>query len=148
MDTNELIKREYDTLKNYARKLTCNNYDADDLTQETVLRILEKQELVKPEYFLYWAMRVMKNIRLNDIKKNTVRETEDLENLEDNHNLSAPELEIEEEPNLPIILQECFNLWRDGYNYKEIAEKLNIPEGTVKSRLHTAREKWKKFLSE
>jgi RNA polymerase sigma-70 factor (ECF subfamily) len=55
---------------------------------------------------------------------------------------------IEQIRYLPPMYRTPFMLYVDGYKYEEIAEKLGIPVGTVKSRIFTARERLKAMLGD
>lgn len=157
---NELIKQNYNNLHRLALTLTKSNYYADDLTNETCIRIIEKQKLWDPDTkFFSWAATVMKNIFLNDIKRNNLVTWEDIyddytqvdDNNDSNYSDSNSFLADHEsiylnidlniiENYLPEYLKPVFNLRKLGFDYNEIAENLNIPVGTVKSRLHKIKD--------
>lgn len=129
-------------LKSYAGSLCQNQMDADDLFQDTMLRILENQEGFREGTNpLPWMKIVMRNIFYNTCKSKDIRKTEDLieEDVEEVDPGSDCELREYINTNLNETLREVFWLVYEGYSYKEISEKLGIPEGTVKSRIFTAR---------
>ncbi|MCD8177744.1 MAG: RNA polymerase sigma factor [Tannerellaceae bacterium] len=142
-----------DNMMNFAFKLTANREDAKDLTQETFLKALTyKDKFVDNKNFKGWVFTVMRNTFINDYHKvvrgQTVIDTEadmyKLENVSDISNLSPEhDIHVNEVTHLIKGMKEdyqiCFSLYLTGYKYHEIAEKMNIPIGTVKSNIHTAR---------
>lgn len=145
---NELLTENFKLLSGYALKLTGNKYTADDLVQDTAVRIIEKQNLWNPETkFSTWAIEVMKNVWLNTIRYERIRETDDIDDNQDNDSLglitTADDTKDKLLNLLPNKQKDCMELIIQGYDYSEIAEKLNIPIGTVKSRIYQARNKLK-----
>lgn len=145
---NELLTENFKLLSGYALKLTGNKYTADDLVQDTAVRIIEKQNLWNPETkFSTWAIEVMKNVWLNTIRYEKIRETDDIDDNQDNDSLglitTADDTKDKLLNLLPNKQKDCMELIIQGYDYSEIAEKLNIPIGTVKSRIYQARNKLK-----
>lgn len=140
---NFLLVDEYKNLHNYAKHLTGNNFDADDLTQETCLRILEKKELYDSKTpFFPWAKRVMKNLFLNFKRRGVF---EDLpEEVEDFITESTLDEKEDYSIFLPDNLRSVYYGIVEGYTQKEIGRALGIPEGTVKSRFHRIKEILKK----
>ncbi|MDL2265924.1 RNA polymerase sigma factor [Parabacteroides sp. OttesenSCG-928-G21] len=139
---------------NVALMLTSNTEDAHDLLQDTTLKVLDNREkYVDNVNFKGWVMTIMRNIFINNYHR-TVRTYTmidygaDLYNLdtindsgfvspESSYNLNEISTAIE---NLPQELKNPFSLFVSGYQYVEIAEKLDIPLGTVKSRIFFARQ--------
>lgn len=150
-----------DLLYNYALKMTGNPDDAADLVQETYLkayRFYDKFE--KGTNIKAWLFRILKNSFINDYRK-VVKEPdkvdyEDVQNfyeniksneVEGNHieedvfsNLLDDEIskalgDLPEDFRTVIILSDI-----EGFTYEEIAEFVDIPVGTVRSRLHRARK--------
>lgn len=122
--------------------------EALDISQEAFIRVyrnLKKFDVSKP--FLPWFIKILKNIAIDRIRKEKVRLIP-LEVVE-NKGVSA-EIKLELERALANLNEEerqiIFLRHFDGYSYKEIAEILDIPIGTVMSRLFYARKKLKKML--
>ncbi|MDL2265000.1 RNA polymerase sigma factor [Parabacteroides sp. OttesenSCG-928-G21] len=139
---------------NIALFLTANKEDAYDLLQDTTLKALSNRDkYVDNVNFKGWVTTIMRNIFINNYHK-TVRtytvidQGADLYNLDTiNHSgFSAPDssCDINEISkaieNLPEDLKNPFSLFVSGFQYIEISEKLNIPLGTVKSRIFFARQ--------
>ena len=137
----------------FAYALTSNREDAYDLMQDTTLKALDNQEKFAEETnFKGCVLTIMRNIFVNNYRR-TVREatmvdtTDNLYYLNQSHEstLDAPEdtfhageitKAIDE---LPQDLGKPFAMHVAGYKYEEIASKLNVPLGTIKSRIFTAR---------
>lgn len=145
---------------NFALQLTANREDAEDLLQDTTLKVLDNQEKYTDNTnFKGWVLTVMRNIFINNYHK-TVRsysiidQGADLYNLDTiNHSgFDSPEgtsdiKEINKAiENLNDEMRGPFSMFVSGYKYTEIAEILNIPIGTVKSRIFVTRQQLQKEL--
>jgi len=140
-------------LHSFAYNLTKNVEDAKDLYQETAFRALFNRDKFQPDTnFKAWMYTIMKNIFINNyrrtVKANTIMDsTKDLYylNLPQQSAGVAPETKYSEREILQKIeqLQDeykiPFTMYFDGYKYKEIADYLELPIGTVKSRIFLAR---------
>lgn len=138
----------------YAKALTRENTRAEDLLQETNLKILIKQEKYKEiSKFRSWAKRIMKNSFLNnaDHEKN-ITTVEDYSCFY--REITYAPCNAESEVNdiyhaidrLPDGYDKMIRLLVTGHKYDEIAVILNLPLGTVKSRIFTSREILRKEL--
>jgi RNA polymerase sigma-70 factor (ECF subfamily) len=148
-------------LEYFARKLTNNHDDSQDLVQETMLKALTyKDKYVHQTNFKAWLFTIMKNIFINNyrrkVKGKTIIDTTDnlyfLNNTSDSP--STPENEITQKEIVAGIekLQDDqripFEMHTQGYKYKEIAEELDISIGTVKSRIFFGRRKLMESMKE
>ena len=142
-------------LLNFAYMLTSNRDNAYDLLQDTTLKALDNEsKYVDNTNFLGWVFTIMRNIFINNYRRNVrsatvVDQTEDLYhlNLSQDSGFETPEgsfgageisdaiNEFSDEYRIP------FSMHVAGYKYGEIAEKMNRPLGTVKSRIFFARKK-------
>ena len=149
-----------DYMKNFARSLTKDEADAEDLTQDTTLRVLNNYDkFVDNVNFKGWVLKIMRNIFINNYHK-LVRTQELIDYNVDAYNVplmsdggeNTPEgsMDIKEITEaisaLQPTLKEPFSMYVSGYKYSEIAETLDIPLGTVKSRIFIARQELQKKL--
>lgn len=149
-----LLVDSADFLKPFAVNLTKNNEAANDLYQETLYKALANREKYNTGTNIKaWLYTIMRNIFINDYRRNTKRRTvfdstpEDyLLNLRqvsvsNSAESSLREKEINEAIEaLPETFKVPFKLYFEGYKYQEIADYLTEPLGTVKSRIHFARK--------
>ena len=149
-----------DYMKNFARSLTKDEADAEDLTQDTTLRVLNNYDkIVDNVNFKGWVLKIMRNIFINNYHK-LVRTQELIDYNVDAYNVplmsdggeNTPEgsMDIKEITEaisaLQPTLKEPFSMYVSGYKYSEIAETLGIPLGTVKSRIFFARQELQRKL--
>ncbi|MDD4515144.1 RNA polymerase sigma factor [Massilibacteroides sp.] len=149
-----------ENMMNFALMLTANKDDAKDLLQDTTLKVLDNQEkFVDNVNFKGWVLTVMRNIFINNYHKlvrtqTIVDQSVDLYNLDviNDSGFNSPDgsyqiQEITKSINdLNDDLRIPFSMFLSGYKYNEIAEKLNVPLGTVKSRIFFARQELQKSL--
>ena len=154
----ELQKAEK-SINNYAIQLTNNKEEARELIQETVVRAFCRREYFADDSnFTAWMLTIMHNIFLNSLRRKnrytlgTVKIAEydtcitaaheDVYSSIDVHEAIGAVRRLAKSLNQPLLL--CIR----GYNYKEIAERLNISTGMVRNRIHTARVVLRKMLEE
>lgn len=149
-------------LSSFAMSLTLNKEEAEDLMQETNLKVLDNQEkYVDNSNFKGWVFTIMRNIFINNYRRSSrvrtiVDTTDDLYhlNLPQNSGYDSPESaygvkEITAVINsFPEELRKPFSMYVAGYKYEEIADEMRIPLGTVKSRIFFARKRLKSLLSD
>ena len=149
-------------LYNFACQLTSDRDAAQDLVQDTTLKVLDNEaKYVDNVNFKGWIFTIMRNIFINNYRQ-TVRkatvidQTEDLYhlNISQDSGLDTPEgsfavKEISAAVNaFSPEYREPFSMFLAGYKYNEIAEKMNLPLGTVKSRIFFARKKLREQLKD
>ncbi|MBO9619825.1 MAG: RNA polymerase sigma factor [Niabella sp.] len=151
---NELLVDNADFLKPFAVNLTKNSESANDLYQETLYKALANSEKYNTGTNIKaWLFTIMRNIFINDYRRNAKRKTildstpEDyLINLKQVSVVNTAESSLREKEilvaieNLPETFKVPFRLYFEGYKYQEIAEYLQEPLGTIKSRIHFARK--------
>ena len=148
----ELLK----CLQAYAKVLTGNYDDANDLVQETYLRMLVNADKYTNEGKLQaWACVVMKRQFINDTKKQNNISITDKEYIIEYDNLATacePECcyykkEITRIVNsLPAREAHLLNMRMKGFKYEEIGKAFSMPMGTVRSSLFYAKCKLQKQL--
>ena len=140
-------------LRNFAMKLTRDKSAADDLFQETALRAFRHQaKYISDTNLKAWLSTIMKNSFINLYRKQKRRsELQDTTSEDFYLNLSKDTISNEGEMNINIqeisrIIDSLEDGYRvpflmsyEGYKYDEIQEKMNLPMGTIKSRIHHAR---------
>jgi RNA polymerase sigma factor (sigma-70 family) len=142
-------------LQRFALSLTSNTEDAKDLLQETFAKAITYREKFEDNTNLKaWTFTIMKNTFINNYRRNvkantTFDHTDDLYylNLRNETVSETPDTEYsvkEIEKNISELSDEFrlpFVMHTEGFKYKEIAEKLNLKIGTVKSRIFFTRKK-------
>lgn len=147
-------------LKSYAMNFTHDEEDANDLVQDTLIKAFSYFSNFKPgTNFRGWLFTIMKNTFINNYRRNSrskalIVTEEDISssNLAFSATRNNGELKFINEDiskalkTLPSHLFEPFMRHFEGFKYQEIAEELNMPVGTVKTRIHHARLHLKKYL--
>ncbi|MFP4292831.1 MAG: RNA polymerase sigma factor [Cyclobacteriaceae bacterium] len=134
-----------------------NREDAEDILQEAFIKVFNKLESFRRESSLgYWIKRIVINTALNYHRK-AVYLYPHLD-VDDMHDLGLDSIDIANYDykellnilqSLPQGCQIIFNLYAiEGYKHKEIAEMLNISEGTSKSQFARARTLIKEMITE
>ena len=144
----------------YAMSLTSDTDNAQDLLQETFLKALTySDKFTHNTNFKAWVCTIMKNTFINNYRRNmnakntfVTSNNEFQLNSEPDKGYPSPESiynskdiikcidNLEDEYKIPL------NMFIEGFRYKEIAEELNLPIGTIKSRIFSARKKLEKAL--
>lgn len=139
----------------FAFKLTADKEDANDLVQETSLKALDNEEKFAPDTnFKGWIYTIMRNVFINNYRKvvrdqTFVDQTENLYHLNSTQELKSDSIESTYDlkemhrivNTLPKDYKVPFAMYVSGFKYREIAEKLNLPLGTVKSRIFFTRQR-------
>ena len=151
-----------ENMMNFALMLTANRDGAEDLMQDTTLKVLDNREkFVDNVNFKGWVLTVMRNIFINNYHK-IVRTQTLVDQGVDLYNLDVVNESGFDSPDGSFQIQEItkaieslnndlkipFSMYLSGYKYNEIAEKLNLPLGTVKSRIFFARQDLQKKLKD
>lgn len=149
-------------LYNFACQLTSNREAAQDLVQDTTLKVLDNEaKYVDNVNFKGWVFTIMRNIFNNNYRK-TMRSNTMLDNTEDLIYLNMPQDSGIETPEGSLAAGEItdvinsfpddyrvpFSMHVSGYKYTEIAEHTGLPLGTVKSRIFFARQRLQKALAD
>jgi len=147
-------------LQGFAYNLTKNREEAKDLYQETAFRALNNKEKFIPGTNLKaWLLTIMKNIFINNYRKK-VKANTIIDSTENQYLLNSGSSAIDNDAESQILMDEItamievlddslkvpFEMHRIGYKYQEIADKLRLPLGTVKSRIFFARKELKEMI--
>jgi len=148
-------------LYNFAFRLSLNEDDSNDLVQETFLKAFRFIDSFKPgTNAKAWLFRILKNSFINEYRKSSKKPAEvDYNEIESYYNSDevnqtiTPDLRIEAISgmmgdevanalnNLDVEFRTVIILCDlEGFKYEEMAKILDIPIGTVRSRLHRARQ--------
>ncbi|RTL57182.1 MAG: RNA polymerase sigma factor [Sphingobacteriales bacterium] len=154
VEFNNMLLNNSEFLKPFAFTLTRDNESAKDLMQETLYRALaNKDKYHVGTNIKAWMYTIMRNIFINNYrrkaKQQTIFDSTPNDFLLDNKqtmiaNEAESNLRLKDIQkaihNLPDIFRKPFILYFDGYKYHEIADALQEPLGTIKSRIHFARK--------
>lgn len=157
--TKHLISKQK-FLYHSAYQLTKQRDDAWDLTQTVILKALTQYEKITHTTNIDgWLYTIMKNVFLNQcrnsheihlITKNSEDESSSYEIPIDAGESADSRCIVRDITNAIDSLEKeyriPFGLYVSGYKYEEIAAKMNMPLGTVKSRIFTARKKTQHYL--
>ena len=160
LDFNQMLVNNADFLKPFAVTLTRDQEAAKDLYQETLfLALANKDKYNVGTNIKAWLYTIMRNIFINNYRRKSKQSTifDNTPNeflLDFNQGAVANEAianinmkEVKQAiHNLPEIFKNPFLLYFDGYKYHEIAEMLDEPLGTIKSRIHFARKLLKSHI--
>ncbi len=162
MEFSTQITELQDNLSRFAYKLTTNREEARDLVQETLYKALSNQDKFEDKTNLKsWAFTILKNTFINNYRRNTrtrviIDQTKDLffiskpqdsGFMSPDSNFSVKEIKkaialLEDDYRIPFVMH------TEGYKYKEIADEMDIPIGSVKSRIFIARKKLMGYLKD
>lgn len=155
----ELYKKSYSFMMAICRRYANSNYEADDLLNLAFMKVLtnlDKYQIKIP--FAVWMRRITINTIIDEYRKN-VKHNETISYVEE-HFDSTVQFSLNEALEnmnlaeiqkcidlLPKVSKKVFNLFIiDGYSHKEIAELLNMTEGTSKWHVNSARQKLQEML--
>lgn len=147
----ELINENKLNIYRVARGILSNEYDIEDAIQNTVIKAYEKiNTLKKNELFRTWLIRILINECNEIIRKNKrmiyINESNHKEKYSDcyeNIDLTNAINTLSEELRVTTVL-----FYFEDMSIKDIALMLNIPSGTVRSRLSRARERLREVMEE
>ena len=150
----QLLQQHYRFLYLYLIKLTLHPSAAEDLTQDTMVRCIERfyQYDPKKAAFTTWMIQIATNLWLDEKRKkkrqqsylNNQQLSWKLSGTEDKEWLAVTEAlkKLKDTHRIPVILKHYY-----GYSYEEIAMISQVPAGTIKSRLNKGLEKLRKELN-
>jgi RNA polymerase sigma-70 factor (ECF subfamily) len=151
-----LVEEQVPRLRRYARALTRNPERADDLVQDTLVRALAKQHLWQPGTNLRaWLFTLMHNQHVNTVRRSarerfavglekmsdTLTATSDPTASRQLHELDRALNQLPEEQRQAILL-----IGLEGLSYDEAAAVLDVPIGTVRSRLSRGRDNLRRLM--
>ena len=148
----ELVNEHADSVYRLAFRLSGNQHDAEDLTQETFMRVFRNLKRYQPGTFEGWLHRITTNLFLDMVRHRSKIRMEELP--EDYERVPGTAMTPEQaytatnlDPALQHALHELAPDFRVavvlcdvvGMSYEEIADTLGVKMGTVRSRIHRGR---------
>jgi RNA polymerase sigma-70 factor, ECF subfamily len=149
----EVVREHADRVYRLAYRLTGNTHDAEDLTQETFIRVFRSLASYKPGTFEGWLHRITTNLFLDMARRRSRVRMEGLP--EDTDRIVGDDPSPEQvysdthlDPDLQAALDELPPEFRaavvlcdvEGLSYEEIGATLGVKLGTVRSRIHRGRQ--------
>ena len=159
--TSKIVGMESE-LRHFALKLTADQDSANDLVQDCMLKALDnKEKFVHAQNFKGWMYTIMRNLFINNYR----RVTREMSMMDDSYSIGRQNLvEVEDGVRfeyaydlkelhkvinaVPESMRKPFLMYVAGFKYNEIAEKMGLPIGTIKSRLFFVRKRLQKELKE
>lgn len=144
----ELVERYYASLYRYAYRLTGSASDAEDLTQEAFCKAQLKQEQLRdPTRAKAWLFSILRNAYLHRIRTSRQQKLVSLDDLPEMPEVMPDPLPAIEPEQLQEALSELPEVFRtpvimyyfEEFSYRDIAEQMELPLGTVMSRLARAK---------
>ncbi|WP_267550214.1 RNA polymerase sigma factor [Rhizobium rhizogenes] len=142
------------SLRRYSRSLTRSEADGEDLLQDCVEKVLTRRNQWRGLNLRGWVLTIMTNLYRNGLRQQGNRSFVDID---DNNHLPATETDNDplERSRLETALNSLSEEYRavlmlvvvEGYSYQDVADMLDIPIGTVMSRLSRARQKMTSLMS-
>lgn len=148
------------SLQPFAMKLTKDSEEANDLLQETLLKAYTNREKFSEGTNLKaWLYTIMKNTFITNYQR-MVRRGTFIDTTDNLHFINSSDSKIENRAygdfalkdineaieDLDDVYKTPFMMYFRGFKYHEIADRLEIPIGTVKNRIHIARKQLKERL--
>ena len=158
----ETIVREHSTrVYRLAYRLTGNAHDAEDLTQDTFVRVFRALHTFEPGTFEGWLHRITTNLFLDQVRRKArvrIDPMGEYEVLVESSREDQPERSFEHgflDHDIQFALDQLSPDYRaavvlcdiEGLSYEEIAVTLDVKLGTVRSRIHRARTQLRTLLA-
>jgi RNA polymerase sigma-70 factor, ECF subfamily len=156
----ELVRQHADRVYRLAYRLSGNQHDAEDLTQETFIRVFRSVQNYQPGTFEGWLHRITTNLFLDMVRRRSRIRMEALP--EDYDRVPAPDPDPEQiyhDSRLGADLQAALDSLPpefraavvlcdiEGLSYEEIGATLGVKLGTVRSRIHRGRQGIRDYLA-
>ena len=162
-----LVRKYQNSVFNLCRKMVRNPEEARDLTQEAFVKTFATLDRFNPVYaFSSWLYKITANLCIDHIRKQRMKMLSIDEPVDGDEGSIARDLqdpgqrpdEVSERSEMRILIQDAIAQLPVHYreililrheqqlSYEEIATRLAIPLGTVKARIHRAREQLKGIL--
>lgn len=147
-----LVGRFQDRLLNFVGRIITDRETAEELVQETFLRIFNQKNSYTPEYAVStWIYTIALNLARSELRKRKLRRFISLDFIKEEADIELPDRINLKAVSLAPIIQQAIEKLPDDYKtafvlcdiqrlpYQQIAEVMRVPVGTVKSRINRAR---------
>ena len=158
MSINQLVEKHQHYLVKKANHIAPSKLEAEDLVQDAILRIIEqKDKFDRSRSFKAWSLQLMRNLYINQYNRRKryrvyAKPTEEISPyLSTVKNDGAVNLQLEflqqSIQQLKKPHRKAFQLFFEGYDQKEIADRFQIPVGTVKYHIFMAKKELQQLIS-
>ena len=149
----EVMSMYKNQILNYLNMMLGNSEQAEELTQDTFVKVYFKVGSLKTEHLKAWIYKIATNLARSEFRKRKIKNLFSLSDVTDNHYSYEPtqgnEIVVEqmlsvlpEKYRIPVIMKELNN-----FSFEEVAEILKKPVGTVKSLVFRGRQQMKHQLA-
>lgn len=160
VEFNYVLQTSSKSLKPFAMKLTKDYDDANDLLQDTLVKaFLNREKYAEGTNLKAWLYTIMKNTFITNYQK-MMRKNTFIDSSDNLHYINSSSALVENDAYSNFAMEDInfavekledtyrspFMMYFNGFKYHEISQKLNIPIGTVKNRIHIARKELKDML--
>lgn len=160
LEFNYALHSSTTSLKPFALRLTKDKEEANDLLQDTLMKaFLNREKFTEGTNLKAWLYTIMKNTFITNYQRMVRRKTF-IDTTDNLHFINSTSTTIKNNAiegfamadintaidNLNDVYKVPFDLHFKGFKYHEIADRLQIPIGTVKNRIHIARKELKDKL--
>lgn len=155
----QLYDQYTNTLYGVISKIVRNTEFANDVLQDSFVKIWKNiaNYDVKKSTLFTWMLNITRNTAIDFIRSKNYRVSKENQNLEDSVNIIEQQTSVTQKENLIGIKDKALSLddkysilieklYFEGYTQEEVAEELNIPLGTVKTRVRKAMGELRKIL--
>lgn len=161
MSWDDIVRQYGDRVYRLAYRLAGNQHDAEDVTQETFIRVFRSLDRFEPGSFTGWLHRITTNVFLDLVRRKSRVKMQPLG--EDSKQIASDEPTPEQVmsradlgPDLQAALDGLAPEFRaavvlcdvEGLTYEEVGQALGIKVGTVRSRIHRGRRALRVALAE
>ena len=148
----DIVREHGDRVYRLAYRLSGNTHDAEDITQETFIRVFRALDNYRPGSFEGWLHRITTNVFLDLVRRRQRIRMEALP--EETDRIAGREPSRNRRSATPTSIRTCRRRWTtccpefraavvlcdvEGLTYEEIGETLGVKLGTVRSRIHRGR---------
>lgn len=147
----ELFRHLAPRVKSFVLKLGCSDTMAEDLAQQTLIQVWRKAKLFDANKAAAstWVFRIARNLRIDALRKETHHQYDDFDDIQVEYEGDSPETQVSRGENSAVMRQALMTLppdqaevirlsFYDGLSHGDIAKQLDVPLGTVKSRMRLA----------